>query len=54
MLNNKTNNKTTIQLKKSTKIKLAKFGNLTSTYDSVISDLITHAKKCDLFWSKRT
>jgi hypothetical protein len=36
----------TIQIKKSTKDRLAKLGNLNSTYDSVINDLIDHAQNC--------
>ena len=39
---------TTVQLKKTTRERLAKLGTVSSTYDSVINELIDHAENCDL------
>jgi len=38
--------KTTIQLKKTTQERLGKLGKLSSTYDSVITELIEHFVNC--------
>ena len=44
--------KTSVQITKETRLKLAKLGTLSSTYDSVINDLIDHAEKCQIFWNE--
>lgn len=44
---------TSIQLKSKTKSRLKKFGNLSSTYDSVLNMLLDHAENCDRFWENR-
>lgn len=36
----------TIQIKKETKYKLAKLGNLSDTYDSIINALLEHVENC--------
>ncbi len=36
----------TLQIKKETKNRLARFGTLSSTYDSVINELITNVENC--------
>jgi len=41
----------TIQVQKETKDMLAGFGNLSSTYDSVIRELIEHARTCG-WWTE--
>jgi len=38
---------TTIQLKKTTRERLAKLGTVSSTYDSVINQIITHYESCN-------
>jgi len=38
----------TIQIKRDTKEKLAKLGTLSSTYDSVLNELIDHVQNCRL------
>ena len=43
-----------IIIKKSTKIRLAKFGNKLSNWDSILIDLMNHADCCDRFWEDRT
>ena len=45
--------KTTIPLEKNTKSRLEKLGNLSSTYDSVVNEVLDHIKSCDTFWGKR-
>jgi len=43
---------TTLVLKKETKEKLAKLGTLSSTYDSVLNELIDHIQNCRLVEKK--
>jgi len=43
-----------IIIKKSTKIRLAKFGNKLSNWDSILIDLMNHVDCCDRFWEDRT
>ncbi len=45
--------KTSIQISKETRLKLANLGTIGSTYDSVINDLMEHCTKCDSFWSEK-
>jgi len=42
-----------ISIKKKTKDRLAKFGIKTSTWDSILNELMNHADKCDRFWEVR-
>ena len=42
-----------IKVQESTKKRLIKLGDLSSTYDSVINDLIDHVDSCDIFWEDR-
>ena len=42
-----------IKIQESTKERLNKLGNLSSTYDSVINNLIDHADGCEKFWEDR-
>lgn len=37
---------TTIQIKKETKEKLSRLGNLSSTYDSILNELLEHMENC--------
>jgi len=37
---------TTIQVKKTTKARLAKCGNLSQTFDSVLGDILEHIENC--------
>ena len=45
--------RTTIQIKKETKERLEKFGNLGSTFDSVLNEIIDHLESCDRWWVTR-
>jgi len=45
--------RTSIQLSEKTKIQLAKFGTKLSTWDSILTDLMNHSKKCQQFWEDR-
>ena len=40
----------TIQIKKTTKNRLSRHGNLGSTYEAVVIQLLDHAEKCDAWW----
>ena len=44
----------TIQVKKATKTRLEKFGNLSSTYDTVLNEILDHLETCDVWWSNRS
>ena len=39
---------TTIQVKTETKEKLSRLGNLSSTYDSILNELLDHIENCNL------
>ena len=45
----------TLQIKVSpqTKVRLTRYGNLDSSFDSVIVELLDHADLCDKYWSER-
>lgn len=40
---------TTIQVKQETKEKLSKLGDLSSTYDSILSILLDHIENCSCY-----
>ena len=42
-----------IQVSPKIKKRLAKFGIKTSTWGSILNELMDHADGCDLFWSDR-
>jgi len=42
-----------IHIKNKTKVRLAKFGNLLSSWDSILNDLMDHIEKCDKYWSEK-
>jgi hypothetical protein len=42
-----------LEISEETIRKLRNLGNLNSTDESVILDLISHAKSCDRFWENR-
>ena len=42
-----------IKIQESTKERLNKLGDLSSTYDSVINNLIDHTDECDKFWENK-
>jgi hypothetical protein len=42
-----------IPLKKTTIKKLEMMGRMYSTYDSVITELLSHVDTCNTFWEKR-
>jgi len=46
-------NKSTISLQKTTRDRLSKYGSMSSTWDSVINELLDHVEKCDNYWSDR-
>lgn len=41
-------------IKKSVLCRLESLGNMNSSYDDVISDLLEHCDRCDRFWENRT
>ena len=41
---------TCISITRKTKNRLEKFGIKSSTWDSIIIELMNHVKKCDKFW----
>ena len=43
----------TLQIKNSTKKRLVKLGDLSSTFDSVLNNLLDHAEKCGNFRSEQ-
>ena len=43
-----------ITIRKDTKDRLAKFGHINSSWDSVLNDVLNHLDHCDVFWSDRT
>jgi len=45
--------KTSVQISKQTRLKLAKLGTIASTYDSLINELVNHVTKCDRFWEMK-
>lgn len=45
--------KTTIDIQNSTKERLAGYGNLGSTWDSILDELLDHVEKCDTYWSNK-
>ena len=45
-------NTTTIQLKRSTRERLASIGKMDQTFDSLIDEVLKHLEKCDRFWSE--
>lgn len=47
------NKKVTIWLEKKTKLRLARFGNLLSSWENVINELLDHVEKCDKYWGER-
>lgn len=46
--------KTRIGIKKATRERLAKHGNLTSSWDSLLNEILNHLEFCDKYWSDRT
>ena len=45
--------KTSIGIKHSTKIRLSRFGALDQSYDDVVTELLDHVEKCDVFWAEK-
>jgi hypothetical protein len=45
--------KTSIRVRKSTKIRLGKFGTLGQSFDDVVTELIDHIEKCDIYWAEK-
>lgn len=45
--------KTSIVIQKTTKERLSKHGNLDSTFDSVVKELLDHVDECDSYWTDR-
>lgn len=45
--------KTSVQISHETRLKLAKLGMLSQTYDSLIVELIEHVWVCPKFWEDR-
>ena len=45
--------KTSIPIQKETKERLSRLGNLKSTYDSVINELVEHVEQCDKYWEDK-
>ncbi len=43
----------TLNLKEHTKTRLTKLGNLGSTFDSVVNEILDHVESCDKFWSDK-
>jgi len=46
-------NKTRITVSKKTADRLKEFGDMGSTYDSVLNDLMDHVNTCDLWWNRK-
>ena len=46
-------NRVSIQISRETKDLLSRYGNLSSTYDSVIRELIDHVQGCDKWWANK-
>jgi len=46
--------RTRIGIKKATRDRLAKYGSITSTWDSLICEILDHLEYCDRFWEDRT
>ncbi len=45
--------KTTINLTEDTKERLSNYGRITSTWDSVLNEILDHIERCDRFWSEQ-
>ena len=45
-------NRTTIQLKKITRQRLATNGNKTQTFDELVNEILNHVENCDRWWSE--
>lgn len=45
--------KTKIEIRKQTMLKLAKYGDITSTWDSVINEILDHIETCDKWWANK-
>jgi len=45
-------NVTTVQLKISTRDRLASIGKKNQSFDSLIGEILKHLEKCDRFWSE--
>ena len=45
--------KSKIPLKKETKLRLIKYSNIYSSWDSVITELLDHVDQCDNYWVNR-
>lgn len=43
-----------IKIKRQTKFRLARFGNLLSSWDSILDELMDHVEKCDKYWSEKS
>jgi|SaaInlStandDraft_5_1057022.scaffolds.fasta_scaffold75609_2 hypothetical protein len=45
---------TTISVQKKTKQRLEKRGNLGTTYDNVLNEILDHLESCDTWWSNKS
>jgi len=45
--------RTTIELKKTTRDKLASLGKKDQSFDNLVSEIIIHLEKCDTWWYNR-
>jgi hypothetical protein len=47
-------NKTRIQIKRKTKSRLSKYGNITTTWDLMINKVLDHLEICDKWWCEKS